>query len=195
LIFEHAASMGLRLVKLIEEPDDSGMNLDRPGLDELREVLASGDVDGVMVHDVGRLAREQEDFWTLYRSMFADGSRRLIGVVDRIDTACHPLWVRQMLDAFASLGLEESATEDVSPEGCVPQMVRRMAFLGVDHEELYCPYDDSTEEAVILHLDNQGGRPDDLVSIGISLGEASELRQKLGDLLDEGNCDDQCENE
>jgi Resolvase, N terminal domain len=54
---EYAAQEGYEVLEEIEDKGYSGANLARPGLDWVRDLVAAGDVDGVLAQDRDRLAR------------------------------------------------------------------------------------------------------------------------------------------
>lgn len=72
---------------------------------------------------------------------------------------------------------------DEFPRGKHP--VRSMSFLGVEACRLVQVDSRAERDAIVINLDNQAGRPDDMVSIGLTPGAAAELRDQIAKALDE----------
>ena len=65
----HAAAQGYAApVEYVDEAR-SGYDLNRPALDRLRDAVAAGTVDVVVVHEIGRLARDHADQALLLREL------------------------------------------------------------------------------------------------------------------------------
>lgn len=55
---EYAAKEGYEVIKEVTDPGQSGATLDRPGMDEVRDLVAAGGVSAVFAQDRDRFARE-----------------------------------------------------------------------------------------------------------------------------------------
>ena len=55
---EYAAHAGYEILEEVTDPGQSGARLERPGMDRVRELVASGDASLVLAQDRDRFARE-----------------------------------------------------------------------------------------------------------------------------------------
>ncbi|HEY7117503.1 MAG TPA: recombinase family protein [Tepidisphaeraceae bacterium] len=100
-IRRHAAAHGLSLLPAIRDHDLRGADPDRPGIQTLRERIAAGGVDAVIVFDLKRFARDYVWQELTYRELTARGvrvislhdphidhtlNRGIIGVVNQYQT-------------------------------------------------------------------------------------------------------------
>lgn len=103
----YAAAHGLEVVRVVRDLNvsgsDKGLRLDRPGLVEVREAIASGAVSRVVFARLDRLARNVRDFVT-----FADDAKAagvaLVSVAEGLDLST-PFgnFAAQVLAAFAEM--------------------------------------------------------------------------------------------
>lgn len=97
----YATLHGLDLVDVIDDPAESGENLDRPGLQRVLATLDRGEADGVCVYCLDRLSRSVKDFNSVVDRYFERPGRRkrkgraaaitgrrfrLVSVTDTVDT-------------------------------------------------------------------------------------------------------------
>ena len=59
---EYAAHIGYEVLEEVTDLGESGASLERPGMDRVRELVASGSVSVVLAQDLDRLAREPEHY-------------------------------------------------------------------------------------------------------------------------------------
>jgi site-specific DNA recombinase len=71
----YAESKGYDLLTEITDDGYSGMTLDRPGLDHVRELVEMGDVDLVLAQDRDRFAREPAYIYILKRELAEHGTK------------------------------------------------------------------------------------------------------------------------
>src|SRR5215216_119757 len=64
----YAAREGYEILEGVTDPGKSGATLDRPGLDRVRNLVASGGVSAVLAQDRDRFAREPAYLWVLQKS-------------------------------------------------------------------------------------------------------------------------------
>ncbi|MBI5304001.1 MAG: recombinase family protein [Chloroflexi bacterium] len=85
---KYANENGYQVTNICTDIGYSGMKLDRPGLDKIRELIARQSIDAVVVSDVARLTRSANDNACLERE-FVDRGVRLYCVASnmRIMTA------------------------------------------------------------------------------------------------------------
>lgn len=114
LIRQTCAARGFTLVDTVDDIDVSASRsrLDRPGLDEVRERIRSGEADAVMVWRLDRVARSVVDFGTLL-----DEGLDIISATEPLDTTT-PMGraMAEVLQVFAALeaktiGLRVSASQ------------------------------------------------------------------------------------
>ncbi len=81
---EHAEAEGYRVVEEVSDPAESGLYLERPGLDRVRDLVESGGVDAVIAQDRDRFAREPSYCYLLKRE-FQEHGTKLSALNDRGD--------------------------------------------------------------------------------------------------------------
>lgn len=83
----YAAAMGLQLVAVVEDAGRSAKDMNRPGLQQVLQMLDGGEADGVLICKLDRLTRSVRDLAELMDRYFGDGGKRsLVSVGDSIDT-------------------------------------------------------------------------------------------------------------
>ncbi len=73
---EYAASEGYEVLEEVQDPGQSGASLERPGMDRVRDLVATGGVSVVPAQDRDRLAREPAYHYLLRREFEEHGTRR-----------------------------------------------------------------------------------------------------------------------
>ena len=74
----------LGAVRIISDPGLSAKSLDRPGLDEVRSLVAGREIANVLVWRLDRLSRSVEDCWRLVHE-FEEAGVRLRSLNEEID--------------------------------------------------------------------------------------------------------------
>src|ERR671914_3135130 len=64
---EYAAQEGYEVLVEVTDPGQSGASLERPGMDQVRDLVAAGGVSVVLVQDRDRFAREPAYHYLLRR--------------------------------------------------------------------------------------------------------------------------------
>jgi site-specific DNA recombinase len=72
---EYAASEGYEVLEEVTDPGQSGASLERPGIDRVRDLVASGEVSVVLAQDRDRFAREPAYHYLLRREFEEYGCR------------------------------------------------------------------------------------------------------------------------
>lgn len=101
IIDSHASARGWTVVDVVEDVDVSASKrrLDRPGLDRVRALVASGDADAVLVWRLDRLARSVVDFGTLL-----DEGLNVVSCTEPLDTtSAMGRAMAEVLQVFAAL--------------------------------------------------------------------------------------------
>jgi len=70
---EYAAHIGYEVLEEVTDLGESGASLERPGMDRVRELVASGSVSVVLTQDLDRLAREPEHYRLLLHEFAEKG--------------------------------------------------------------------------------------------------------------------------
>src|ERR687893_2556219 len=81
---EYAASEGYEVLEEVTDPGQSGANLERPGMDRVRDLVDAGGVSVVMVQDRDRFAREPA-YHYLLRKEFEEYGCKIRALNDRGD--------------------------------------------------------------------------------------------------------------
>jgi len=97
---EYAAREGYEILDEITDPGKSGATLDRPGLDRLRDLVASGGVSAVLAQDRDRFAREPAYLWVLREELSEHGCK-LHALNDRGDDSPEGTLTDGILDQLA----------------------------------------------------------------------------------------------
>lgn len=73
---DHASKNGYQVLAVITDDGYSGITLDRPGLDRVRELVETGGVDLVLAQDRDRFAREPAFHYLLETEFSKYGTKR-----------------------------------------------------------------------------------------------------------------------
>lgn len=84
----------------------SGGNTDRPGLQELIDVIKQRQVDVVVTTKMDRLTRNIKDFWNLYEIMQKHGCQFVCATQELNSTSAHGRFFINILMSFAEFELE-----------------------------------------------------------------------------------------
>ena len=80
----YAAREGYEVLEEVQDPGESGASLERPGMDRVRDLVATGGVSVVLAQDRDRFAREPAYHYLLKRE-FAEHGTRLAALNDHGD--------------------------------------------------------------------------------------------------------------
>ena len=72
---EYATRVGYEVLEEVTDLGESGVSLERPGMDRVRDLVATGGVSVVLVQDLDRLAREPEHYHFLRHEFEEKGCR------------------------------------------------------------------------------------------------------------------------
>jgi site-specific DNA recombinase len=97
---EYAAQEGYEILDEVTDPGKSGATLDRPGLDRVRDLVASGGVTAVLAQDRDRFAREPAYLWVLRKELGEHGCT-LRALNDRGDDSAEGMLTDGILDQIA----------------------------------------------------------------------------------------------
>ena len=97
---DHAAREGYEVIEEVQDPGQSGASLERPGMDRVRDLVASGGVSVVLAQDRDRFAREPAYHYLLKRE-FAEFGTRLAALNDRGDESPEGELTDGIMDQFA----------------------------------------------------------------------------------------------
>jgi site-specific DNA recombinase len=97
---EHATREGYEVLAEVEDPGQSGASLERPGMDQVRDLVAAGDVSVVLAQDRDRFAREPAYLYLL-RQEFAEHHCALRALNDRGDDSPEGELTDGILDQIA----------------------------------------------------------------------------------------------
>jgi site-specific DNA recombinase len=97
---EYAAREGYEILDEVTDPGKSGATLDRPGLDRVRDLVASGGVTAVLAQDRDRFAREPAYLWVLRKDLGEHGCT-LRALNDRGDDSAEGMLTDGILDQIA----------------------------------------------------------------------------------------------
>src|ERR687898_1453502 len=97
---EYAAREGYEILEEITDPGRTGATLDRPGLDRMRNLVATGGVSVVLAQDRDRFAREPAHGWIL-REELAKYGCMLYALNDRGDDSPEGMLTDGILDQLA----------------------------------------------------------------------------------------------
>ncbi len=81
---EYAAREGYEVLEEVADPGQSGASLERPGMDRVRDLVASGGVSVVLAQDRDRFAREPAYLFYL-REEFSEIGTELRALNDRAE--------------------------------------------------------------------------------------------------------------
>lgn len=97
---QYAASKGFEILEELEDAGYSGSSLERPGMDRVRDLVASGSVTVVLTQDRDRLAREPA-YHYLLREEFGEHGTSLRSLSDRGDDSPEGQLTDGILDQLA----------------------------------------------------------------------------------------------
>src|SRR5215208_2759440 len=72
---EYAAREGYEILEEVQDPGQSGANLERPGMDRVRDIVAAGGVSVVLAQDRDRFSREPAYHYLLKREFEEHGTK------------------------------------------------------------------------------------------------------------------------
>lgn len=101
IITEHCQTRGWELVDIVEDPSASAskLRLNRPGLTRVRQAIASGEADAVLVWRLDRIARSVVDFGTLL-----DEGVPIVSATEPLDTtSAMGRAMAEILQVFAAM--------------------------------------------------------------------------------------------
>jgi site-specific DNA recombinase len=96
----YAAREGYEILDEVTDPGKSGATLDRPGLDKVRDLVASGEVSAVLAQDRDRFAREPAYLWILREELREHGCK-LRALNDHGDDSAEGMLTDGVLDQIA----------------------------------------------------------------------------------------------
>jgi site-specific DNA recombinase len=97
---DYAAREGYEVLEEVSDPGQSGASLERPGMDRVRDLVATGDVSVVLAQDRDRFAREPAYLYLL-REEFAESGTVLQALNDRGDDSQEGQLTDGILDQIA----------------------------------------------------------------------------------------------
>ena len=97
---EYAVREGLQVLEEVVDPGQSGASLERPGMDRVRDLVATGGVSVVLAQDRDRFAREPAYLFYL-REEFAEHKTALRALSDRADGSPEGELTTGILDQIA----------------------------------------------------------------------------------------------
>jgi site-specific DNA recombinase len=97
---EYAAREGYEVLEEVSDPGQSGASLERPGMDQVRDLVATGAVSVVLAQDRDRFAREPAYLYLL-RQEFAEHRCTLRALNDRGDNSPEGELTDGILDQIA----------------------------------------------------------------------------------------------
>src|SRR5215217_5492886 len=97
---EYAAREGYEVLEEVKDPGQSGVSLERPGMDRVRDLVADGGVSVVLAQDRDRFAREPAYHYFLRRE-FGECGTKLRALNDRGDESPEGELTDGILDQLA----------------------------------------------------------------------------------------------
>src|SRR3712207_3873658 len=97
---EYAAREGYRILEEVKDPGQSGASLERPGMDRVRDLVATGGVSVVLAQDRDRFAREPAYHYLLRRE-FEERGTKIRALNDRGDESPEGELTDGILDQLA----------------------------------------------------------------------------------------------
>ncbi len=105
---DYAAHEGYGVLEEVSDPGQSGASLDRPGMDRVRDLVASGDVCMVLAQDRDRFAREPA-FHYLLKKEFEEHGTKMRALNDRGDESPEGELTDGILDQLAKFERAKTA--------------------------------------------------------------------------------------
>lgn len=97
---EYAAHEGYEVLEEVQDPGQSGASLERPGMDRVRDLVATGGVSVVLAQDRDRFAREPA-YHYLLRQEFVEHGTKIRALNDRGDESPEGELTDGILDQLA----------------------------------------------------------------------------------------------
>src|SRR5215213_6935446 len=97
---EYAAREGYEILEEVQDPGQSGANLERPGMDRVRDIVAAGGVSVVLAQDRDRFSREPAYHYLLKRE-FEEHGTKIRALNDRGDDSPEGELTDGILDQLA----------------------------------------------------------------------------------------------
>src|SRR5919205_610709 len=97
---ECVAREGYEVLEEVTDPGQSGASLERPGLDRVRDLVATGDVSVVLAQERDRFAREPA-YHYLLRKEFEEHGCKIRALTDRGDDSPEGELMDGVFDQFA----------------------------------------------------------------------------------------------
>src|SRR5215211_6963494 len=97
---EYAAREGYEILEEVQDPGQSGANLERPGMDRVRDIVAAGAVSVVLAQDRDRFSREPAYHYLLKRE-FEEHGTKIRAMNDRGDDSPEGELTDGILDQLA----------------------------------------------------------------------------------------------
>src|SRR5918995_513331 len=111
---EYASREGYEVLEEVMDPGQSGATLERPGMDRVRDLVATGDVSIVLAQDRDRYAREPAHHYLL-REEFKEHGCKLKALNDRGDDSPEGELMDGVFDQFAKF--ERAKTRERTRRG------------------------------------------------------------------------------
>ncbi len=105
---EYADREGYEILEEVQDPGQSGANLERPGMDHVRDLVASGGVSVVLAQDRDRFAREPAYHYLLRRE-FEEHGTKVRALNDRGDESPEGELTDSILDQLAKFERAKTA--------------------------------------------------------------------------------------
>ena len=111
---QYAEHEGYQVLEEVQDPGQSGASLERPGMDRVRDLVATGNVSVVLAQDRDRIAREPA-YHYLLREEFAEHGTKIRAMNDRGDESPEGELTDGILDQLAKF--ERAKTAERSRRG------------------------------------------------------------------------------
>jgi site-specific DNA recombinase len=150
---EYAAQEGYKILKEVTDPGQSGASLERPGMDQVRDLVAGGNVSVVLAQDRDRFSREPAYTYLLKRE-FEEHSCKMRALNDQGDDSPEGELMDGVFDQFAKF--ERAKTAERTRKGKLQKarkgkLVRNArAHYGFKYDETGERYLVSEEEMAIV---------------------------------------------
>jgi len=141
---EYAAREGYEVLEEVTDPGQSGASLERPGMDQVRNLVADGNVSMVLAQDRDRFAREPA-YHCLLKREFEEHDCKLQALNDRGDDSPEGELTNGILDQLAKF--ERAKTAERSRRGKLRKARegKIVASASVDYGFMYSATRDSYE--------------------------------------------------
>src|SRR5919199_3518766 len=105
---EYAAREGYEVLEEVTDPGQSGVSLERPGMDRVRDLVAAGGISVVLAQDRDRFAREPAYHYLLKRE-FEEYGTKIRALNDRGDNTPEGELTNGILDQLAKFERAKTA--------------------------------------------------------------------------------------